>query len=74
MAGCDDDSDMEAPRYSVQSLSVGGGLAIMYNITDNENNKLYMYKLEKEKLVLMHTVDLKNTGKNEIPVISSEKD
>ena len=51
------------PRYHV-SISLGGTM----QVTDNNDNKFYVYNINGDKLKLQATADLTNVGKDEFPL------
>ena len=73
MSGCGGSSEGDSNQYDVQTVIIPGVMTPMYQITDHESDTLFIYRLEKEKLVLLHTIDLKNTGRPEMPIISADK-
>jgi hypothetical protein len=55
-------------RYSTQMVGVPGMIAPFVSITDNREQKLYLYSSEKSSLALRMSVDLTRTGQPMIEV------
>jgi hypothetical protein len=61
-------SESPHPRYAAQTFVVGGGLAVVTQITDNETGKLFLYKYsDKDGLKLENVIDLNKCGAETIP-------
>ncbi|MBK1884744.1 hypothetical protein JIN85_20195 [Luteolibacter pohnpeiensis] len=63
LTGCNEN---KAPRYDVQPIALAGGLATIFQITDNEQNTVYLYNAEKDHLVLSGKFSLSEVGKAKI--------
>jgi hypothetical protein len=76
LTSCNSDKKESATsRYSTQTFSVAGGMAVITQITDHESNTIYYYKLDDKKgLTLQSTIDLTKAGDKNIPFESNDKD
>ena len=55
-------------RYTSQTFTIAGGMAVITQITDHETNMSYLYELkDKSGLELKNTIDLSKCGAESIP-------
>jgi len=66
LLGADAPEKREINRET-QLVPIAGGLAIMLAVTDQEKDKLYLYKLGDKKVELKGSVDLSATGQKQLP-------
>ena len=69
LTSCDEKQEAKShvPRYDVQTFSVMG-MALICQITDNEENKTYMYDMKGKSMKLKTIIDLSKVGDQTIPM------
>ncbi|PCJ53789.1 MAG: hypothetical protein COA79_22520 [Planctomycetota bacterium] len=75
LSGCGGNSNPSGTiqqRYSIDTMTGMGGLAVVYNITDHKLNKMYIYKVG-DNLELEGVVDLSKVGEKIIDIEMSSK-